>query len=66
MFGILFRYALREFCRWRRVLPWLAITVFLCLITFVWKRFDARTTPEQIFSQIQLMLSYRVLALSAA
>lgn len=66
MFGILFKYAFREFCRLRRVVPWLAITVFLCLITFVWKRIDPRTTPDQIFSQIQLMLSYRVLALSAA
>lgn len=66
MFGILFKYAFKEFWRVRRVMPWLAITVFLCLITFTWQKFDSRTTPEQVFSQIQLMLSYRVLALSAA
>lgn len=66
MFAAVFAHALSDFTRLRRVLPWLAVAAFLGLLGTIWPNLDPASSPEEIYSRLSLILSYRVLALISA
>ena len=66
MTGAIFAHALKESSRFRRVAPWLFISVLCFLLAYNWRGFVPSATPTESYVSVVAMAAVRVLALGSA
>jgi ABC-2 type transport system permease protein len=66
MGSLLFKMALRDFVRPRRIIGWIFVVVCVFAFAKIWKTVTPAMTARDAYAQISAVLVYRLLALSAA
>jgi ABC-2 type transport system permease protein len=62
----IFSQALREYLRFRRVVPWFMLAGICLLLAVVWKQLDRTAQPIDQYASVSSMLVFRLLALASA
>jgi ABC-2 type transport system permease protein len=62
----LFQSALAEYMRLRRTLVWLFVAAGICGAAFIWTNVIAGIAPKEAYSEMSLIMVYRMLPLVAA
>lgn len=66
MVSAIFSQALREYLRFRRLVPWLLLSLLCLLVAANWKQISPNTTMEGSYSTVSLGLVFRIMALASA
>lgn len=67
MIGLyLFQSALTEYVRLRRTLVWVFVAIGICGAAVVWTNLIASLSPQEAYTQMSLIMVYRMLPLAAA
>lgn len=66
MFGFLFKSALVDFTRPRRLMPWVLVILAVGAMGVAWKFIMPRATPAEVYAQVSSVLLFRILALTSA
>jgi ABC-2 type transport system permease protein len=66
MGAYLYTSSLKEFLRFKRVWPWLGLSVIGMILSIVWPMLSPNSTPADVYTSTSGMLLFHVLALSSA
>lgn len=61
-----FGQALGDFLRFRRLLPWLLLGLFCLLLATLWPYLLPRSSPQERYASVSMILVFRLLALASA
>ncbi len=62
----IFQQAIKEYTRFRRLLPWLALALACFGLAAVWNRLDSTATVQDGYANVSFILAYRIIALASA
>lgn len=66
MVGAIFSQALREYLRFRRLVPWLLLSVLCLLVAANWKRISPNASMVEAYSNVSSGLVFHIMALASA
>lgn len=66
MESYIFLSSLKEFSRFKRVIPWLALSVLAMVLALVWQRLSPDSPPAERYASVSSMIVFRMIALASA